>query len=65
MGGKAFFDLVEAYQNWAGGVSQRVISDRLSLQKQMMAFMNNSESPVLAPCRGTVIPAIFDFAKPR
>jgi hypothetical protein len=46
---ESFFDLIQAYQNWAGGAFERIMADGLSCQQQIMAVTGALVSPPLAP----------------
>ena len=44
-----FVDLIQAYQDWAGGAFERIMADGLSCQQQVMAVTGALASPPLAP----------------
>ena len=48
-GTESFVDLIQAYQNWAGGAFERMMADGLSCQQQIMAVTGALASPPLAP----------------
>ena len=48
-GTESFVDLIQAYQNWAGGAFERIVADGLSCQQQIMAVTGTLVSPPLAP----------------
>jgi hypothetical protein len=48
-GTESFVDLIQAYQNWAGGAFERLMADGLSCQQQIMAVTGALASPPLAP----------------
>ena len=48
-GTESFVDLIQAYQNWAGGAFERIMADGLSCQQQIMAVTGTLVSPPLAP----------------
>src|SRR5262245_11714049 len=48
-GTDSFVDLIQAYQNWAGGAFERIMADGLSCQQQIMAVTGALVSPPLAP----------------
>lgn len=48
-GTETFFDLIQAYQDWASGALERIMADGLSCQQQMMAVTGALASPPLAP----------------
>ena len=48
-GTQTFVDLIQAYQNWAGGAFERIMADGLSCQQQIMAVTDALASPPLAP----------------
>src|SRR5262245_31594525 len=45
----SFVDLIQAYQNWAGGAYEGLKADGLSCQQQIMAATGALVSPPLAP----------------
>ena len=48
-GTESFVDLIQAYQDWAGGAFERIMADGLTCQQQMMAITGALASPPLAP----------------
>ena len=44
-----YFDLMQAYQDWASGGFERILADGLSCQQQIMAATGALASPPLAP----------------
>lgn len=48
-GTQTFVDLIQAYQDWAGGAFERIMADGLSCQQQIMAVTDALASPPLAP----------------
>ncbi len=48
-GTETFVDLIQAYQDWAGGAFERIMADGLSCQQQIMAATGAFASPPLAP----------------
>ena len=48
-GTETFVDLIQAYQDWAGGAFERIMADGLSCQQQIMAVTGALASPPLAP----------------
>src|SRR5262249_4813494 len=44
-----FVDLIQAYQDWAGGAFERIMADGLTYQQQIMAIPGALASPPLAP----------------
>src|SRR3974390_1610298 len=44
-----YFDLMQAYQDWASGAFERILADGLSCQQQIMAATGALASPPLAP----------------
>jgi hypothetical protein len=44
-----FVDLIQAYQDWAGGAFERIMADGLTYQQQIMAITGALASPPLAP----------------
>jgi hypothetical protein len=44
-----FVDLIQAYQDWAGGAFERIMADGLTCQQQIMAITGALASPPLAP----------------
>ena len=42
-------DLIQAYQDWAGGAFERIMADGLAYQQQIMAITGALASPPLAP----------------
>ena len=48
-GTETFVDLIQAYQNWAGGAFERIMADGLSCQQQIMAVTGALASPPIAP----------------
>ena len=50
-GTESFVDLIQAYQNWAGGAFERIMADGLSCQQQIMAVTGALVLPPLAPAR--------------
>src|SRR5215813_13503766 len=48
-GTESFVDLIQAYQNWAGGAFERIVADGLSCQQQIMAVTGTLASPPIAP----------------
>jgi hypothetical protein len=48
-GTETFADLIQAYQDWAGGAFERIMADGLSCQQQIMATTGLLASPPLAP----------------
>src|SRR5262249_10286460 len=48
-GTESFVDLIQAYQNWAGGAFERIMADGVSCQQQIMAVTGTFVSPPLAP----------------
>jgi hypothetical protein len=48
-GTESFVDLIQAYQDWAGGAFERIMADGLSCQQQIMAATGALASPPLAP----------------
>ena len=48
-GTETFVDLIQAYQDWAGGAFERIMADGLSCQQQIVAITGALASPPLAP----------------
>jgi len=48
-GTETYFDLMQAYQDWASGAFERILADGLSCQQQIMAATGALASPPLAP----------------
>ena len=48
-GTETFADLMQVYQDWAGGAFERIMADGLSCQQQIMAAAGALASPPLAP----------------
>ena len=48
-GTETFVDLIQAYQDWAGGAFERIMADGLSCQQQILAVTGALASPPLAP----------------
>ncbi|MGA8592816.1 MAG: hypothetical protein WB803_26540, partial [Pseudolabrys sp.] len=48
-GTQTFADLIQAYQDWAGGAFERIMADGLSCQQQIMAVTAALAPPPLAP----------------
>jgi hypothetical protein len=48
-GTQTFADLIQAYQDWAGGAFERIMADGLSCQQQIMAVTDALAPPPLAP----------------
>ena len=48
-GTETFADLIQVYQDWAGGAFERIMADGLSCQQQIMAAAGALASPPLAP----------------
>jgi hypothetical protein len=48
-GTQTFVDLIQAYQDWAGGAFERIMADGLSCQQQIVAVTGVLASPPLAP----------------
>ena len=48
-GTATFVDLIQAYQDWAGGAFERIVADGLSCQQQIMAVTGALASPPIAP----------------
>ena len=48
-GTETFVDLIQAYQDWAGGAFERIMADGLSCQQQIMAVTGALASPPIAP----------------
>jgi hypothetical protein len=46
---QTFVDLIQAYQDWAGGAFERIMADGLSCQQQIMAVSGALAAPPLAP----------------
>ena len=46
---QTFVDLIQAYQDWAGGAFERIMADGLSCQQQIMAVTGALASPPIAP----------------
>jgi hypothetical protein len=46
---QTFVDLIQAYQDWAGGAFERIMADGLACQQQIMAVTGALASPPLAP----------------
>ena len=46
---QTFVDLIQAYQDWAGGAFERIMADGLTCQQQIMAITGALGSPPLAP----------------
>ena len=44
-----YFDVMQAYQDWASGAFERILADGLSCQQQIMAATGALASPPLAP----------------
>jgi len=44
-----FVDLIQVYQDWAGGAFERIVADGLSCQQQIMAVTGALASPPIAP----------------
>ena len=44
-----YFDLMQAYQDWASGAFERILADGLSCQQQIMAATGALASPPLGP----------------
>ena len=44
-----FVDLIQAYQDWAGGAFERLMADGLSCQQQIMEVSGAFASPPIAP----------------
>ena len=48
-GTETFVDLIQAYQDWAGGAFERIMADGLACQQQIVAVTGALASPPLAP----------------
>ena len=48
-GTETYFDLMQAYQDWASGAFERILADGLSCQQQIMAATGALASPPLGP----------------
>jgi Phasin protein len=48
-GTETFADLIQAYQDWAGGAFERIMADGLSCQQQIMATTGVLAAPPLSP----------------
>ena len=48
-GTQTYGDLIQAYQDWAGGAFERIMADGLSCQQQIMAVTGALASPPIAP----------------
>jgi len=48
-GTETFADLMQVYQDWAGGAFERIMADGLSCQQQIMAATGALASPPLSP----------------
>jgi hypothetical protein len=46
---QTFVDLIQAYQDWAGGAFERIMADGIACQQQIMAITGALASPPLAP----------------
>ena len=46
---RQYFDLMQAYQDWASGAFERILADGLSCQQQIMAATGALASPPLGP----------------
>jgi hypothetical protein len=46
---QTFVDLIQAYQDWAGGALERIMADGIACQQQIMAITGALASPPLAP----------------
>jgi hypothetical protein len=46
---QTFVDLIQAYQDWAGGAFERIMADGLTYQQQIMAVTGALVSRLLAP----------------
>ena len=52
-GTETYFDLMQAYQDWASGAFERILVDGLSCQQQIMAATTSAlASPPLTPSAG-------------
>ncbi|MFZ0399646.1 MAG: phasin family protein [Pseudolabrys sp.] len=48
-GTETFADMIQAYQDWAGGAFERIMADGLSCQQQIMATTGALAAPPIAP----------------
>jgi hypothetical protein len=48
-GTETFVDLIQAYQDWAGGAFERIMADGFACQQQIMAATGALASPPVAP----------------
>jgi len=48
-GAQTFADLIQVYQDWAGGAFERTMADGVACQQQIMAVTGALASPPLAP----------------
>jgi len=46
---QTFVDLIQTYQDWAGGAFERIMADGIACQQQIMAITGAFASPPLAP----------------